>query len=97
MKAMLTKEDLNQIGMIVREEVKTQAKASHDDLKGDFRYLHAQIGRLDAKIDGVENRLSDKIDTVMEHVDGLAESQKKFDVELAAHQAALLRLGSSQA
>jgi len=86
---MLTKEDLREIGEIV--------KRSHDDLKGDFRYLNAQIGRLDAKIDGVEQRLTSKIEDVSKHVDGLAQHQQKFDAELAAHQAALLRLGSSQA
>lgn len=88
MKAMLTKEDLRQISEVVR--------VSHDDLKGDFRYLNAQIGRLDAKLDGVEKRLSDKIDDVRGHVDGFAASQRTFESELVAHQAALLRLGSSQ-
>lgn len=87
MKAMLTKEDLQQIGKIVRE--------SHDDLKGDFRYLNERIDALDSKIDGVEHRLSGKIDDVMTHVDGFAKNQEKFDAELAAHQSALTRLGSS--
>jgi len=87
MQAMLTKEDLEQIGKIVGE--------SRDDLKGDFRYLNQRIDRLDTKIDGVEQRLLGKMDDVMKHVDGFAKNQLKFEAELAAHQAAHARLGSS--
>ena len=66
-----------------------------EDLRGEFRDLTAQLGHLDTKIDGVEHRLSKKLDDVMKHVDELVRHQQKFETELAACQADLKRLGSS--
>ena len=94
MNGMLTKEDLQAIGEIVDSKLDTGLGKFRAEMKDEFRFVHAELNRLDGKIDGVEQRLGSKIDDVMKHVDGFAKNQEKFDAELAAHQAALVRLKS---
>ena len=94
---MLTKEDLQQIGEVVSVKVKEELKPFHEDLKGDFRYVIKEIGRLDQKIDNLEAKTDKRFDEVIRHVDGFAKVQQKFDGELAAHQARLDRLDPSPA
>ncbi len=90
---MLTQDDLKAVGELIRTEVKDELKPFREDMKSDFRYLAQEITKLDKKIEGSEDRLGKKIDAVMDHVDGFAKKQLKFDVEMAAHQVALERLG----
>ena len=91
MNAMLTDKDLQAIGGLIDRKI----DPFRLDMKNEFRFVHAEISRLDGKIDGVEQRLGSKIDDVMKHVDGFAKNQEKFDAELAAHQVALDRLKPS--
>ena len=101
----MTKKDLEQIGQVVKAQLKPvfegigglqgDVRGIKDDvggLKGDFRYLNSQINRLDKRIDGVKTYLAGKINKVMNHVDGFAKRQLKFDSELAAEKSARERL-----
>ena len=89
---MLTKEDLKSIASIVKTTVKDEIEPFRSEVKGEFRFVHGEIARLDKKIDGVESRLGWKIDDLRTSVDGLAQNHKGFELELAAERSARDRL-----
>ncbi len=81
---MLTKRDLSEIKGIVKEVV----EASEFTVVSTVNKAFNEFERGNAAEHALMNK---KIDKLTVAVDGFANNQKKFDAELAAHQAAHTR------
>ena len=82
---MLTKNDLDQIRKVVRQEVKIEVKDSTQTLESQIRLsrmeVQASIAELDDRVKNVEVRQDDtvnKVDNIQKGVDGLSKKVSKI-------------------
>lgn len=61
---MLTKDDLNQIRVAIREEVQTEI----NPLKEDVKSLKTEVGSINKRLDNVQESLNKKLDKVQEDI-----------------------------
>jgi hypothetical protein len=82
---MLTKNDLDQIRKVVRQEVKVEVKDSTQTVEGQIRLSRMQvqtdINELDDRAKNIEIRQDDtvnKVDKIQKDIDGLSKKVSKI-------------------
>jgi len=82
---MLTKNDLDQIRKVIRQEVKVEVKDSTQTLESQIRLsrmqVQASIGEVDDRVKNVEIRQDDtvnKVDKIQKDIDGLSKKVSKI-------------------